>query len=39
MPYVTEEVWSWSFAGEDRTKSVHTSAMADDWRVRNGAAA
>jgi len=26
MPFVTEEVWSWSFAGEDRAKSVHTSA-------------
>ena len=26
VPFVTEEVWSWSFAGEDRTKSIHTSA-------------
>jgi valyl-tRNA synthetase len=26
MPYVTEEVWSWSFAGQGRAKSVHTSA-------------
>ncbi len=25
IPYVTEEVWSWSFAGEGREKSVHTS--------------
>ena len=25
QPFVTEEVWSWEFAGEDRTKSVHTS--------------
>jgi valyl-tRNA synthetase len=25
MPYVTEEVWSWSFVGEGRTSSVHTS--------------
>jgi valyl-tRNA synthetase len=26
MPFVTEEVWSWSFAGEGRAKSVHSSA-------------
>ena len=26
QPFVTEEVWSWSFAGEGKTKSVHTSA-------------
>jgi valyl-tRNA synthetase len=25
MPFVTEEVWSWRFAGEGRAKSVHTS--------------
>jgi valyl-tRNA synthetase len=25
IPYVTEEVWSWSFAGEGREQSVHTS--------------
>jgi valyl-tRNA synthetase len=25
IPYVTEEVWSWSFAGEGRERSVHTS--------------
>ena len=26
LPYVTEEVWSWRFAGEDRDRSVHTAA-------------
>jgi valyl-tRNA synthetase len=26
QPFVTEEVWSWSFAGEGRARSVHTSA-------------
>lgn len=25
VPFVTEEVWSWSFAGEDRERSVHTA--------------
>ncbi len=25
LPFVTEEVWSWSFASEDRFKSVHTA--------------
>ncbi len=25
QPFVTEEVWSWQFAGEGRTRSVHTS--------------
>ncbi len=25
LPYVTEEVWSWSYAGEGREASVHTS--------------
>ncbi len=25
IPYVTEEVWSWRFAGEGREQSVHTS--------------
>jgi valyl-tRNA synthetase len=26
QPFVTEEVWSWSFAGEGQSQSVHTSA-------------
>jgi len=26
LPFVTEEVWSWTFAGEGRAKSIHTSA-------------
>jgi valyl-tRNA synthetase len=26
LPYVTEEVWSWRFAGVGRERSVHTSA-------------
>jgi len=26
LPYVTEEVWSWRFAGEGRDRSVHTAA-------------
>ncbi|MBM4337754.1 MAG: valine--tRNA ligase [Deltaproteobacteria bacterium] len=26
MPYVTEEVWSWRFAGPGRERSIHTSA-------------
>jgi valyl-tRNA synthetase len=25
MPYVTEEVWSWRFAGDGRDSSVHTT--------------
>ena len=25
LPYATEEVWSWSFAGEGRRRSVHTA--------------
>lgn len=26
LPYITEEVWSWRFAGEGRDRSVHTSS-------------
>jgi valyl-tRNA synthetase len=29
MPYVTEEVWSWRFAGEGRDSSVHTTSWPD----------
>jgi valyl-tRNA synthetase len=29
MPYVTEEVWSWRFAGEGRDASVHTTPWPD----------
>ncbi len=25
VPFVTEEVWSWRFAGEERERSIHTS--------------
>jgi valyl-tRNA synthetase len=26
LPYITEEVWSWRFAGEARDRSIHTTA-------------
>lgn len=29
MPYVTEEVWSWRFAGAGRDSSVHTTSWPD----------
>lgn len=29
MPYVTEEVWSWRFAGDGRDASVHTTTWPD----------
>lgn len=29
LPFVTEEVWSWSFAGEGHERSVHTSRWPD----------
>lgn len=34
MPYVTEEVWSWRFAGEGRNASVHTTAWPDASEVK-----
>jgi valyl-tRNA synthetase len=33
LPYVTEEVWSWRFAGEDRNGSVHTTAWPSSGEV------
>ncbi len=26
LPYITEEIWSWRFAGEGRTSSIHSSS-------------